>query len=102
MFHVGQMVVCIKTLDRPGAHGKYTAPITRGQVLTIRSVDDSPNALIPLGLRFEEVINAPRKWSTGFKEAAYDATRFRPVRPHSIQIFHDIANGVKQPEKENV
>ena len=100
MFHVGDLVVCVcEMASGQPMHVAHTVAITLGRVLTIREIDMGQTGLC---LYFEEVRNTPRKWSDRFGEAAYLASRFRPVRPQSIEWAREIARDVKQPQRENV
>lgn len=94
MFHVGQKVVTLVTWDLMPP-GVSAAPV-QGQIYTVRDIASYPYGV---GLRLEEIHNPTILWTHGFDEAAFHADFFRPL--HSIQIFRDIANGVKQPEREN-
>ena len=99
MFHVGQKVVCVD--DGPARSNGLPLPLRKGDIYTV-------SKFIPAGLPRTcgciipddglDVAEAPNP-QDDHHELLYVATRFRPV--HSIQIFRDIANGVKQPEREN-
>lgn len=100
MFEVGQMVVCVD--DGPRGDGRIV-PLKKGTIYTIASYHpgvgrNRDGSRGKGGVSLNEVPSPPR--SLRFK-GRYCATRFRPIRKHSIEIFQDIANGVKQPEKEN-
>ena len=84
MFNVGDLVVCVG--DEYISHQPH-AP-KRGNVYEIAEADDRFVVLREIPPRKDD----PMGWYVW---------RFRPVRKQSIQLFHDIANGVKQPEKEN-
>ena len=100
MFHVDQKVVCVD--DGPAADG-LKLNLRKGEMYTIREIatnigldaSDRPCA----GLRFYEIGDPPIRIARNIAfDGSYASTRFRPVREHSIQIFRDIANGVKQKE----
>ena len=97
MFNVGDLVVCVAAFTNDKRSDWFWWPHlpVRGGVYTIRSIG------VGDGLRFEEIVNPARQFADGWGEGSFDPDKFRPVRKHSIQIFTDIANGVKQPEREN-
>ena len=77
MFNVGDLVVCVDdSMCGP-------REVRKGNIYHVAMVEAKYLRLREMGL-----------------DRAWWHRRFRPV--HSIQIFHDIANGVKQPEKEFV
>ena len=93
MFEVGQMVVCVKNIE-PSIYGE--AVPSKNSVYTVRSIYRLAGEE---GIRLREIVNQPRGYQEGTAECAFKIACFAPVRPQSIQIFTDIANGVKQPEK---
>ena len=94
MFEVGQMVVCIDNSNTPRRKWKGDKPIV-GSIYTVTEIG-LINVMFgtPINIRLQEIRNIP--------DIGYRQNRFRLVPKHSIQLFHDIANGLKQPEKENV
>ena len=93
MFHVGQKVVCVDDGGTPDRIWMRDAKPTVGAIYTVAETGVSHfYTRAPNALRLCEIRNV---WHG--RDIGYDVSRFRPV--HSIQIFHDIANGVKQPEK---
>ena len=97
MFNVGDFVVALATWESP-RYGGSECPV-RGCVYTVREIELYRSGAY--GLRLHELRNPPARFSDGVKEASFAADYFRPIRKQSIQIFIDIANGVKQPKKEN-
>ena len=99
MFHVGQMVVCVD--DRPHGTSQHVpgkVPVEVGRVYTIAAFCDPPwsSSSYKCARKRGNATLREVDWPIGFC-----LHRFRPISKQSIQIFHDIANGVKQPEKEN-
>lgn len=94
-FYVGQRVVCI----RDGWSGFFGEifPVC-GCIYTIRDIE--PGVLDPshLFLRFEEIVNEPAHYASGFVEANFDAEEFRPVRDTDISIF----TALLTPQPQNV
>lgn len=83
-FHVGQMVVCVddsletyRHLDPHGGAGKGW-PV-KGRIYTVRGLGIAMG--IP-GLHLEEIV---REW-----ECPFAASRFRPVKETSIEIFRKL------------
>ena len=104
MFNVGDFVVCVDA--SPSADGRCV-PLERGRVYEVAEffACGTPSET---GRWLEDVValtNAPtlaqRLIDNRWHGPQYRSSRFRPIRKQSIQIFTDIANGVKQPEKEN-
>lgn len=87
VFHVGQKVVCINGTP---AHRFYlpsdNLPAT-GAVYTVRAVVDSEGTAC---LLLDEIVNEPRQFRDGFCEGAFNASRFRPVKTTSIEVFHKL------------
>lgn len=82
MFSIGQQVVCIE--DKYWrAHCGETTPV-KGRIYTIREIEVHKEGV---GLRFEEIVNAPFQYSDGLKECAFWRHAFRPVRKTDISIF---------------
>ena len=83
MFHVGQQVVCIE--DRYWNPWVGDMSPVKGRVYTIREI--LIDAICRVGLRFEEIINAPHIYIDGQAERAFLGDRFRPVRKTNIDVF---------------
>ena len=108
MFHVGQMVVCVKDTFVDPVWALCPCKPAANRIYTVREIQAGPwfrNDQSMQGLRLVEIRNPEQQFSgpalIGNSEWCFSCDRFRPVREHSIEIFRDIANGVKQPEKEN-
>ena len=99
MFNVGDLVVCVD--DEPSVARWVGDPLHNGTIYTIRAFCGAIDAPHEPALLLEEVRNSAIRAGRRYEDIGYFASRFRPIRKHSIQIFTDIANGVKQPEKEN-
>lgn len=94
MFHVGQQVICIddrsKLPNLPAGcrltvkgcvyevRGAYTCPFSRRLILTFEEI---VNAIHPSGLEY-----------------GYDASHFRPVKPTSIEVFHQLLSPIHERE----
>ena len=97
-FKPGDLVVCVDASVNT-VYG-HQGGLAQGSVYAVAEFCSkgsmAPNGVVLTsgdGVTLQEL--APPESLSGM----FKAERFRPV--HSIQIFHDIANGVKQPEKEN-
>ena len=74
MFKVGEKVVCLaRTFNRPFSENIPK----RGGIYTVRSLESYPGG--DIGIRLFEVRNSPQNYSTGFAEASFMASRFRPL-----------------------
>ena len=80
MFHVGQLVVCVKEGQWIGGTGDETDPV-RGTVYTVRH---SFTFGVFAAIRLVEIANRPG--ASGI-EVCYDARRFRPVDPQRLSTF---------------
>ena len=95
MFHVGQKVVCVNARPRrKDLHPRYVSTVTPRlrAVYTIRDIfDASPYGFDEPALLLVEIVNPVRGYSapTGpvVCEQFWLASRFRPVRTTSIDIF---------------
>jgi len=94
MFHVGQMVVCVKTFDKTKETWRDALPV-KGGVYVIRDVFNGSFNPDGLYLRFEEIVNPPR-FEYGV-EVGFNSSRFRPVKHTSIEQFTAILN--QAPER---
>src|SRR3990167_7935284 len=98
MFQVGQLVECVDDVNWPSAWRALTATVpVKGRVYTVREVATHENVY---GLCLEEIIDPIRRFSDGFTEPKFNQARFRPIREQSIEIFREIARGVREPERE--
>jgi len=80
---VGRKVVCLHALWNRGI-GEIT-PV-EGGVYTIRAVELSPQGKV--GLRFVEIVNAPRHYLDDYGETIFYAGLFRPLT--DITVFKDM------------
>ena len=87
-FHVGQKVVCVeRTVPLPpGIYAPLPSWVPKvGGVYTIRDI--MPSSHFDTGVRLEEFV-APKALVNGrLFEPVWDASRFRPVRATSIDVF---------------
>lgn len=88
-FRVGQMVVCVNDRWHRDFLSLHLNVPMKGRIYTIRAIFEPPVACQPC-LWLEEIVNAPTEWAEGLFEAAFRATRFRPVKETSIDIFRQI------------
>jgi hypothetical protein len=90
MFHVGQMVVCIKDGWSRGdpIEESLFFPV-KGRIYTIRTIEKSL-CKCGLSLRFEEIVNPPLLFLEGIVECDFAADRFRPVRKTDISALRDL------------
>lgn len=72
---VGAKVVCVDS-SRLGGFGDETYPV-EGDIYTIRDVTCGPRGAACV--RLEEVVNVPRSYRTGYLEARFRLSRFRPL-----------------------
>lgn len=94
LFHVGQKVVRITSIDfHPDTSLYYEQLPVKDGIYTVRKVvmERYHDTLeeIP-ALLLVEIVNEPRPWANGgVHEAAFDASRFRPLveRKTDIAIF---------------
>lgn len=95
MFHLGQQVVCIRAIRMRRRKGEvYPQP---GLVYTIRSITPVEDNVF---LRFEEICNPPIYDDTDDDnpEAMFIGTKFRPVKPTSIESFRTLLAPQRQRE----
>src|SRR3954469_6536842 len=91
MFHVGQLVVCVKTWsDYPGAPPPVIVGPVAGTIYTIREAfaDLDGAALV----RLVEIVNRRALynepgWIARYEEHTFFASRFRPVDEARIEVF---------------
>ena len=89
MFNVGDLVVCVRDDWTYGGPMPPKSPRVN-EICEIAGVFGSRVLTL---VHFPSAAPPRGQW--------WSADHFRPIRKQSIQIFTDIANGVKQPEKEN-
>lgn len=78
---VGAKCVCVKSLAKYG-YGDETIPYV-GQEVTIREVAEEHGP----SLKFEEIINSPRRYAQGTLECCFHISAFRPI----VSLSDDIA-----------
>lgn len=102
-FRVGQKVVCIETwrLGKLG-YGDEIGPVA-GRIYTIRQIG---TCLVPhyprqICVRLQEIDNGVRWYENGPYEAAFRASRFRPLieRKTDISFAHEILRKVSQSDQ---
>lgn len=92
MFEVGMLVVCVD--DSPFRNAPTIAhTLRRGSIYEIKEIHEGHSEALGL------VIHGQIYPETSTMCECLNAARFRPIRPQSIEIFREIANGVRQPEK---
>jgi hypothetical protein len=101
MFHVGQLVVCIKGPDEKAIrHWSALNPVwpAKGQVLTIRSIFEWCGLTL---LRFQELYNtSPALVERALgEEPGYNCEHFRPLDDNRIAIFRQL---LVTPPKQKV
>jgi hypothetical protein len=97
-FSVGQRVVCVDT--KPGKDTGapvLLAYLREGSIYTVRSLEAFPGQEDFPTLRLEEVICPTIKTSHGPWEIGFAPTRFRPVRPTSIEVFREMLVSASSP-----
>lgn len=89
MFHVGQQVVCMHVWCRADtAYLRGERYPAKGGVYTVREIELPTDGEVYL--RFEELVNPPRRTpapGTTSAEVCFAADKFRPVRKTDISIF---------------
>lgn len=87
MFHVGQLVKCIKDFE---FHPRVTMP-TKGTCYTVRQVflapEGQPRRPGEQFVRVAEIHNAPWSTSLGPFEPAWHYTGFSPLDDSRLEIF---------------
>jgi len=95
--YIGQRVVCIKGFDDDQFREYFEIDPYVGQVLTIRDmlpgtdISDKAESMDSIYLRFNEIVNKPYQYKTGFYECAFLSDNFKPVDETDISIFKEIA-----------
>ena len=90
MFHVGQQIVCINDIG-PSLPAGHAHPV-RGCVYTIRDIIDCGDRVC---LTLEEIVNPIRRSG---RELCFKSRRFRPVKPTSIEVFHQLLSPIHERE----
>ena len=94
-FQVGDMVVCVKTLsDKDRGRGCPNFPRS-GLIYTIREMID--HGIYGIGVRLNEIVNAPYNWANGFQEATFAPEWFRPIRRTDISALRHLVLSPKEP-----
>lgn len=88
MFHIGQVVVCIRQFKGDGPDRDISYP-QKGCAYTVRDIIVLGDAA---GIRLEEIINAPRQNLEGYFEPAFVTRNFRPAVKTDISIFTEMLN----------
>ena len=99
-WHVGQRVVCVSDFVDKKDDIYTTIYPTKGQILTIRSVDIEGDEEI--GLRFEEIVNKKEYWNRGYLEASFIDHRFRPLDETRLDQFRVHLKTVPKRVEERV
>ena len=91
-FRIGQKVVCVNALPRPGKIFKDGSKLTKGAVYTIAG----SGFLTHLGAPGVSLVEITRPFVPGFRE-----DRFRPLieRKTDISFAHEILRNTKAPVK---
>lgn len=96
MFQPGDEVVCIDATPGSGRkHLRETFPVTHGHYIVRDVLFTSGHECI----RLMEIVNEPRLYddcgSHVVMEGAFNASRFRPVKRESIELFKRMAQSNK-------
>lgn len=100
MFHIGQLVICIKRgpwiNDDSGIEIKLPGEVQPvfGTVYTVRTVDADDGREY---LRLAEIVNPPVR--RGNAEVQYNGCRFRPVDPQRLSIFRKALTPIREKER---
>ena len=95
-FRVGQRVMCVDGSPHWGGMGDEILPV-EGKIYTIRDLVDCKEEGI--GVRVDEIVNAPRLYRTGFMEGCLLPERFRPLVETNIDIFKAMLQPLPEPVK---
>src|SRR5258706_185581 len=102
MFHVGQRVECIGSINMADVMYKEATPL-KGAIYMVRGIDACHSDGY-VGLWLEEIFNEKRRYANGFQECSFDQRGFRPIieRKTDISIFIALLNPSPQKVRESI
>lgn len=96
IFHVGQRVACIDATTRLVVLPENCTLPTKGGVYHVRGGYRNPGWNDQYILLLEEIVNPIcRAWGL---EYGFCSSRFRPVKPTSIEVFHQLLSPIHERE----
>lgn len=102
MFHVGQKVECVKTINMADVAFGEILPL-KGSIYTVREIDSGISDG-GASLRLEEIINEKHYYVGGMQECSFMHHGFRPIvaRKTDISVFTALLNPTPQTFRESV